>query len=84
MQFEIGFNKFNDKKDTNEFYKHIGATQPMIEDDYPGWFIDIKDFEELEEITKKINLYLTDGENDFEYALIISFDPSTIYLDKDV
>lgn len=84
MQFEIGFNKFNDKKDTDKFYKYIGATQLMIEYDYYSWFIDVKDFEELIELTKKINLYLTDGENDFEYALVMSFEPNTIYLDKDV
>lgn len=85
MKFEIGFNKFNDPKDTIEFYKHIGATQPFIEEhDYYEWFIEIKNFKQLEKLSKKINLYLTDNKNDFEYSLIISFDPNVIYLDKDV
>ena len=84
MRFEIGFNKFGDVKETKEFYEYIGATQPMIEDDYYGWFIDVENFKELRELSEKINLYLTEGKNNFEYALIISFDPSTIYLDKDV
>ena len=72
-----GMNEYNLKIAKQRSEKFADSTIKMINRD-------VKDFEELIELTKKINLYLTDGGNDFEYALVMSFEPNTIYLDKDV
>lgn len=75
MKFEIDFNRF-DEKATPEFFTHIGAT---LEGE-----ITLNTFEEMEALYKKINLYLTNGENDFEYSFVVSFDAPCIFIDKDV
>jgi hypothetical protein len=52
----------------------------MIEsEDYFFYNINLKRFEDLEKLLQKVNSFKKEN-----YAAIISFDPPTIYLDKDV
>mgnify|MGYP001255430073 CR=1 FL=1 len=83
MEFQIDFNRENIENE-DKFFKHIGAYPFESEDEHFGYYVEINTFEELEELSNKINLYLTDGKNTYTYSLILNFDPSCIYIDKDV
>ena len=78
MNFEIGFNR-EDKNDTKSFYEFIGATLNDTNDEYNFYEIELKSFEELEQLMEKINLKYKG--NTFSYAAVISFDRPCIYLD---
>lgn len=80
MTFQIGFNH-NDKNDTRDFYEFIGATF-VNQDEFSYYEIEIKSFEELESLMKKINMKYFN--NKFQYSSVVSFDPPTIYLDDNV
>lgn len=72
MIFEIDFNKKqNDKYLINE----LGAYY-LEKDEYPGLFIEIRDFEHLKELLLKVSNYFSDN-----YNAIIFYDPPMIYLD---
>ena len=73
MEFEIGFNRSNNE----DGLIALGATIKEVGDDY-GFFIEIKDFAELEAFEKKVEKLF-----DFKYSLIIGFDHPTIYLDEE-
>lgn len=83
MKFYLDFNRSEQRSivDEEDFYRHIGAT---LEDDghVSEYVKEFNSFEELEEFSNKLNLYLTDGDNDFTYSLVISFDPPCIYFDN--
>ena len=78
MNFEIGFNR-KDKNDTKSFYEFIGATLNDTNEEYSFYEIELKSFEELEQLMEKINLKYKG--NTFSYAAVISFDRPCIYLD---
>ena len=78
MNFEIGFNR-KDKNDTKSFYEFIGATLNDTNEEYNFYEIELKSFEELEQLMEKINLKYKG--NTFSYAAVISFDRPCIYLD---
>lgn len=78
MIFEIGFNR-EDKNDTKSFYEFIEATLNNNNEEYSFYEIELKSFEELEQLMEKINLkYKGDI---FSYSAVISFDNPCIYLD---
>ena len=78
MIFEIGFNR-KDKNDTKSFYEFIGAILNDTNKEYNFYEIELKSFEELEQLMEKINLkYKGDT---FSYSAVISFDNPCIYLD---
>ena len=72
MEFEIDFNK---KQDDKYLINELGAYY-LEKDEYPGLFIEVKDFEHLKELLLKVS-------NDFsdDYSAIVSYDPLMIYLD---
>ena len=73
MEFEINFNRKNDDK---FLINKLGAYY-LKNEDYPGLFIKIKDFEHLKELLEKVDKHF----NSY-YSAIISWDPPTIYLDE--
>jgi len=81
MIFEIAFNH-KDDNDTKSFYESIGATLNDKNEEYNFYEIELKPFEELEKLMKKINLKYKG--NKFEYSVVLSFDNPCIYLDNKV
>lgn len=79
MIFEIGFNRKHDK-DKKEFYNHIGAKR-VEKDQVVFYHINVESLENLEELYNKINLYLTDGKNNYSYDFVINYDPPSIFID---
>jgi hypothetical protein len=79
MRFEIVFNKETDDKFliTQLGAKYVSAGSKTS--DFELLVIDINTFEELEKL-----LEIVDKEKKDIYAAIISFDPPTIYLDKNI
>lgn len=79
MNFDLDFNRENDDK-TIEL---LGAKLvPTGADKYPpfeNYMIELNTFEELESLLKKVEKIK--GEY---YSAVVSFDPPTIFLDKDV
>lgn len=73
MEFEINFNKTQN----DEFLIDKLGAYYLKGDEYPGLFIEIKDFKGLEGLLDIVN-------NEFKdyYSAIISYDPPTIYLDN--
>lgn len=82
MRFEIAFNN-KDSADTKDFYRHIGAELDDRSENFV-YVINIETLEDMEQLNNKINLYLTKGDNTWEYALVVSFDPPSIFLDDTV
>ena len=54
MIFEIGFNR-EDKNDTKSFYEFIGAALNDTNEEYNFYEIELKSFEELDEIFDKLS-----------------------------
>lgn len=79
MKFEIGFNR-RDNNDTKEFYKFIEATL-ISKEECEYYQIELNTFEELEQLLEKINGKIAPR---FLYSAVVSFDPPTIYIDKEV
>ena len=75
MEFQLDFNRENGDALLQEF----GATLHIKNGEDYGYFIELKDFKEMEELEETI--YDITG---IRYSLIVGFDPATIYLDKDV
>lgn len=76
MKFSIDFNRESNDKLLEQF----GAEFLYDEKETNGeYYIEIKDLKELEELSNKINNITKKL-----YSLIISFDPASIYLDKDI
>lgn len=73
MEFQIDFNK----GDNDKALEQLGAVKKSQDGEWFGYFIEIEDFAQLEEFEKKVNKLL-----DYNYSLIIGFDPATIYLDN--
>lgn len=73
MEFEIGFNR----GDNEDGLIALGAAIKQVGKDY-GFFIEIKDFAELEAFEKKVEKLFG-----FKYSLIIGFDHPTIFLDEE-
>ena len=84
MKFEIAFNSPGNPNNIKAFYEHIGAQLEYTNNEYPAYYIEVESLEKLEELNNKINLHLTEGKNNWEYSMIITFDPPVIYLDKEV
>jgi len=83
MKFEIDFNR----ETHDDVLQELGAKQvPDVE--YHALEIEIKDFEELEQLENKVNKIMHNRTSDKKfrdyYSIIIGFDPPTIYLDKEV
>lgn len=81
MKFTIGFNRL-DAKETAQFYSHIEANREYHEDIGTYYTVTLNSMESLERLMEKVNLYLA-GDT-YTYSAVISFDPSTIYLDNQV
>jgi hypothetical protein len=77
MKFIIGFNRAH-KNDTKSFYDYIGAIIADAKDEL-YYTIEIKDFEELEILYKKVNKKLKN--QDFGCDFLINFDPPQIFLE---
>jgi hypothetical protein len=78
MKFEIDLNREQD----DDFLLSLGAKEEVFtikSGSYSGYYIEVNTFEELEDLIKE-----TDKVRNGIYSAIISFDPPTIYLDKDV
>lgn len=73
MEFQIDFNR----GDNDKMLEQLGATIKQVGEDY-GFFIEIKDFAELEAFEKKVEKLFG-----FKYSLIIGFDHPTIFLDEE-
>lgn len=74
MKFDIDFNREND----DAFILSLGAKW----EDFGGFsrmMIELDSFEDLEKLLNKV-----DGEKSDIYSAVVSFDPPTIFLDKDV
>lgn len=77
MKFEIDFNRENNDK---LLVEGLGAYWETKNDNWGDFVcIEIKDFEQLKELLEKVES-LTGS----YYDAVISFDPPTIFLDKDV
>jgi hypothetical protein len=75
MIFEIDFNRDTDYKTLEE----IGA-KPITMEEYDYYTIEVNTFEELEQLLAHVETI----RDEKYYSAVISFDPPTIYLDKDV
>jgi hypothetical protein len=73
MRFEIDFNRETDDKTIEMLGAKLEPYGP-----FEKWSIDINTFEELENLIKKVD----EIKGDY-YSAVISFDPPSIFLDKD-
>ena len=73
MEFQIDFNR----GDNEDGLISLGATIKQVGEDY-GFFIEIKDFAELEAFEKEVEKLFG-----FKYSLIIGFNHPTIFLDEE-
>ena len=82
MRFEIDFNDTN-FNDDNFLIKELGAYWVNTgSDKYPSFkvlMIQLDGFRELETLLEKVDTHYGDF-----YSAVISFDPPTIYLDKNI
>lgn len=74
MKFDIDFNREND----DAFILSLGAKWEDF-GDFSRMMIELDSFEDLQELLNEV-----DGEKLDIYSAVISFDPPTIFLDKDV
>ena len=74
MKFDIDFNREND----DAFILSLGAKWEDF-GDFSRMMIELDSFEDLQELLNEV-----DGEKSDIYSAVISFDPPTIFLDKDV
>lgn len=79
MRIEIDFNRI-DPKDTKNFYDHIEAVL-VDKEEYSTYYVEIDTLEQLEELHRKANLYLTGKEGAIDYSFVMSFDNPVIFLD---
>jgi len=78
MKFIIDFNREHD----DTLLESLGAkleNRCSKDDPCDSYAININSFEELEEVLGKV-----DKEKGYFYSAVISFDPPSIYLDKEV
>ena len=80
MRIEIAFNRDYNNKETQDLLLEVtGGTFDYEKDSgYGGVFVEMKTFEQLEEMLKKL-----DEKTGDMYSAIVSFDSPTIFFDKD-
>lgn len=75
MKFSIDFNRENHR---DKDLLLLGAKLEYYEE-YTQYELEISNLEELEELDKKVKELIG-----VDYALVLDFDPPSIYLDKEV
>lgn len=78
-KFEVDFNREDDDKCLREIGAYLESTDSKKYPPFERYVINLYNFDELADILKKV-----DASKKGIYSAIISFDPPTIYFNKDI
>lgn len=79
MWFEINFNREEDDKTLEQIGAKLEPTNSTKYPPFETYKIEINTFEELEKLLEKVKQIKSNY-----YSAVISYDPPTIYLDKEI